>query len=191
MPIPSPDELRDLRRRAGLTQAELARRAGVSQSLIARIEGGKVNPRVSTLIRIYRALENYVEEELTAEDIMSSPVISVTPDTSLEKVATIMWSQGFSQLPVIDNDDVLGTVFERDIVRVYLRYRSRALELKAKNIMSDPLPIISAHTKLRIVAKMLSGDTPALLVAKGSKITGIITRSDIARLLVYSRSVKT
>ncbi|MFZ8855537.1 MAG: helix-turn-helix domain-containing protein, partial [Thermofilaceae archaeon] len=56
MPIPTPEELRMLRLKAGLTQAEVARRAGVSQSLIARIESGNVNPRVSTLMRIYQAI---------------------------------------------------------------------------------------------------------------------------------------
>ena len=41
--------LRDARRRAGLTQRELARRAGVPQPAVARIERGAVSPRVDTL----------------------------------------------------------------------------------------------------------------------------------------------
>ena len=84
MPIPSPEELRLLRIRAGLTQAELAKKAGVSQSLIARIESGKVNPRVSTLMRIYQALEEFMEDELTACEVMSSPVVYVLPSTLVE-----------------------------------------------------------------------------------------------------------
>ncbi|RLE74581.1 MAG: hypothetical protein DRJ44_07250, partial [Thermoprotei archaeon] len=64
----TPKELRELRKRAGLTQKELARRAGVSQSLIARIESGSVDPRLSTLRRILQALEDYVSEQLTAKD---------------------------------------------------------------------------------------------------------------------------
>lgn len=43
------------RRRAGLTQRELARRTGVAQPTIARIEGGLVDPRIGTLDRLLRA----------------------------------------------------------------------------------------------------------------------------------------
>ena len=62
--FPSPEEIKALRKKAKLTQQELAEKAGVSQSLIARIESGTVNPRLSTLIRIMKALEEYVESEI-------------------------------------------------------------------------------------------------------------------------------
>ena len=47
--------LASARRRAGVTQRELARKAGVPQPSIARIESGKVVPRVDTLERLLRA----------------------------------------------------------------------------------------------------------------------------------------
>jgi len=46
---------RELRRRAGLTQAALARRAGTSQSAVARLEAGQVQPTVDTLRRLAAA----------------------------------------------------------------------------------------------------------------------------------------
>ena len=49
------------RRRAGLTQRELARRAGVPQPAIARIERGHVSPTISTLDRLLRATGYVVE----------------------------------------------------------------------------------------------------------------------------------
>ncbi|MGH2674245.1 MAG: helix-turn-helix domain-containing protein [Actinomycetota bacterium] len=47
--------LRQARRRAALTQRELAARAGVPQSVVARIESGAVTPRVDTLDRLLAA----------------------------------------------------------------------------------------------------------------------------------------
>lgn len=47
--------LRDARRRAGLTQAELARRAGTSQATISAYESGRKEPSVSTLGRVLAA----------------------------------------------------------------------------------------------------------------------------------------
>lgn len=47
--------LRYGRRRAGLTQRELAQRSGIPQSTIGRIESGAVDPRVGTLTALLRA----------------------------------------------------------------------------------------------------------------------------------------
>jgi predicted transcriptional regulator len=47
--------LRTARRRAGLSQRELADAAGVAQPAIARIESGRVQPRVDTLDRLLEA----------------------------------------------------------------------------------------------------------------------------------------
>jgi transcriptional regulator with XRE-family HTH domain len=46
--------IRDARRAAGLTQAELAARLGVSQSAIAKLEREGANPTVETLDRVLR-----------------------------------------------------------------------------------------------------------------------------------------
>jgi transcriptional regulator with XRE-family HTH domain len=49
------------RRRAGLTQRELATIAGVAQPAIARIERGRISPSVATLDRLLRATGHVVE----------------------------------------------------------------------------------------------------------------------------------
>lgn len=53
----TPAELISARRkRAGLSQAELARRMDTSQSAIARLEGGETDPRWSTIERALKAV---------------------------------------------------------------------------------------------------------------------------------------
>lgn len=47
--------VREARRRAGLTQEELARRSDLHQPAVARIESGTVTPRVDTLDRLLHA----------------------------------------------------------------------------------------------------------------------------------------
>ena len=47
--------LRESRKKAGLTQRELARRAGVPQSVVGKIETGRTTPRVDTFDRLLRA----------------------------------------------------------------------------------------------------------------------------------------
>lgn len=53
--------LAEARRRAGLTQAELAARLGISQSAVAKLEREDANPTVRTLERALRATGNRIE----------------------------------------------------------------------------------------------------------------------------------
>jgi transcriptional regulator with XRE-family HTH domain len=47
--------VREARKRAGLTQRELASRAGTTQSAVARIEAGRTSPTLEHLTRLVRA----------------------------------------------------------------------------------------------------------------------------------------
>ena len=49
--------VRYARRRAGLTQRQLAAKSGIPQESIARIERGRVDPRVGTLDRLLEACD--------------------------------------------------------------------------------------------------------------------------------------
>jgi len=59
-------ELIGARKRAGLSQAELAERMGTSQSAIARLESGQTLPSTKTLLRFAEATRSKVELRLTA-----------------------------------------------------------------------------------------------------------------------------
>jgi transcriptional regulator with XRE-family HTH domain len=62
--------LRTARRRAGLTQRELARRAGVPQPTVSRIEGARMSPTLDTLLPLVGACGM----QLTLEDVPGSGV---------------------------------------------------------------------------------------------------------------------
>jgi DNA-binding XRE family transcriptional regulator/predicted RNase H-like HicB family nuclease len=59
-------QLRWARKRAGLTQAELARRAGLSQPAVARLEDPDYNPTLDMLERVAAALGSRLEVALSA-----------------------------------------------------------------------------------------------------------------------------
>jgi transcriptional regulator with XRE-family HTH domain len=52
------ENLRRLRRRAGISAEELADRAGINRSHVGSIEAGRVEPRLGTLIRLIGALDS-------------------------------------------------------------------------------------------------------------------------------------
>lgn len=62
------NKLLNIRRRMGLTQAEVAEAAGLSDRTYADIERGTVNMRIETILRICGALHITPDEILTEED---------------------------------------------------------------------------------------------------------------------------
>jgi ribosome-binding protein aMBF1 (putative translation factor) len=59
-------ELMKARRRARLSQAELARRMGTSQSAVARLESGQTLPSTKTLLRFAKATGSKFRLRLSA-----------------------------------------------------------------------------------------------------------------------------
>jgi len=180
--IPSPHELKNLRKRAGLTQKELAKRAGVSQSLIARIESGSVNPRVSTLKKIISVIEEELGGKVKAEHIMRTNVITTKPDAEIYEVAKIMWKNGISQLPVVDKEGrPIGVIKEDNIVKALLFHKNREkiLKMRVRELMEGPLPTVPPEEGVEKIIRILINGFPAVLVMKGGRLKGIITKSDI------------
>ncbi len=183
--VPSPEELRKLRLKAGLSQRELARRAGVSQSLIARLEKGQVNVRMTTLQRILEVLQAALQEDEVAEKYMHKPVITVNIDDTVRKAVMLMDKYGISQLPVVDQHGRnLGTVYETTILRWLSKEGASILDKPVHTIMEDMLPQISPRTPISVVKDMLLV-YPAVLVVDKGKIVGIITKIDILRKITY------
>lgn len=71
--------LREARKRAGLSQSDLARRAGVPQSVVSEYEAGKRQPAVPTLARLVAATGH--ELKLSLEQ--TQPRVRGLPDTPL------------------------------------------------------------------------------------------------------------
>ena len=75
------NEIRAMRRLAGISQSELGSRAGVTQSTIAHIESGRDNPSPDTAQKI----ETYLRETLATRTAELSR--DATVRRSLEEIA--------------------------------------------------------------------------------------------------------
>lgn len=54
-------------------------------------------------------------------DICSQQLISVSPDTELEELATLMAEKKIHTLPVMDGDELVGVIGKSDIIRTIAR----------------------------------------------------------------------
>ncbi len=76
------NKLHDIRKRMGLTQAEVAEAAGLADRTYADIERGSVNMRLETLLRICNVLHITPDEILTE----NSPSLRLSQDLLLERL---------------------------------------------------------------------------------------------------------
>jgi transcriptional regulator with XRE-family HTH domain len=82
--------VREARRRAGLSQADLAARVGTTQSAIARLEAGGTSPSLEYLSRLVRACGFDIQARLVPyEDqdwILAQENRKLTPEERLRKM---------------------------------------------------------------------------------------------------------
>lgn len=189
--LPTPDEIRALRLKLGLTQAELARAAGVSQPLIARIEGGTVDPRYSTLRAVVEALNRTERAEVTLGDIMTSPVQALRATDLVHQALGLMREQNFSQLPVTAKGMPVGSISERNLLRALAEARdpTEVSNKLIRDVMGPPFPVAERTTGLDAAVRMLE-DQPAILVVEQGKMVGLVTKADVLNLIERSGGAK-
>jgi transcriptional regulator with XRE-family HTH domain len=82
--------VREARKRAGLTQAQLAERAGTTQSAIARIESGRVAPTFERIGELVRAcgfeLDVHVGVLDDSDWTLASTSLTYPPNRRLEEM---------------------------------------------------------------------------------------------------------
>jgi len=170
-------ELKKLRAEAGLTQQQLARLVGVSQAHIAKIEKEKVDPRLSTVNKILQVLSEGGGRK--CKDVMTRQVVFASPDDKVLKVSEIMMERAISQLPVRQKGRIIGTITEQSIIR---NLHVNIADKTVVGIMDPPLPSIPEKTEIRVIRPLLEVH-PGILVTRRHEIVGIITRSDLFKIM--------
>ena len=181
--LPTPEDIKKRRISLNLTQNELARHAGVSQPLIARIESGDVDPRLSTLSKIFDAFDGMEKQRINAADIMHAPVIHTHPQSSVEEAVEIMEKHGFSQVPVMENLVPVGSISSDMIVHSMTHKDTEQLShMNVRHIMGTSFPTVSKDTMVSIISHLLE-QSPAVLVVEQGKVVGVVTQHDVMKLV--------
>src|SRR5205085_4541895 len=111
------------------------------------------------------------------------PLVSTTPGALVRQALGLMKLHDVSQLPVMEGERCVGSVTEYQLTTRGLE-SSRFLDATVGEVMDEPFPTVDAAQPVDAVTKLLSKATPALLVADGGRVTGIVTRSDVLQFLM-------
>ncbi|MER6983701.1 CBS domain-containing protein [Streptomyces carpinensis] len=108
---------------------------------------------------------------LTAEELMSTPAVTVHADATLAEAARIMAQRGIKRLPVVDGEGLLeGVVSRGDLLKVFLRPDDDIAEEVDREVLASlfPAPIEPIHVEVRDGVVTLTGrvrDTSMVPVA--------------------------
>jgi CBS domain-containing protein len=101
-------------------------------------EGGRLRGVVTERDYLRRvALEGRTERETTVGEIMSAPLVYVTPDTTVEECMAVMTERRIRHLPVLDDDrEVVGVISIGDVVKFQSKQQSAQIKLLTDYITS-------------------------------------------------------
>lgn len=178
--LPDLNEIRIWRAKLGWSQQKLGRMCGISQSYVNKLERGEANPGYKVVKIIFETIEQHHlkgnMEKRTASDLMLGNVAYVSTHSTVEEARRLMIKNDYSQLPVIDNGTVKGSITDRKLITIDPSQK----EIKIGKVMEPKFPIISPDTKLETVKHILA-DVPAVLVDKGERQYGIITKHTLLK----------
>jgi CBS domain-containing protein len=93
-------------------------------------DGGKVVGIVTERDYLRRvALEGRGDRDTAVREIMSTPLIVVTPETTVDECMAVMTDRRVRHLPVLDEGEVVGLVSIGDLVKFVAEQRASEIRL--------------------------------------------------------------
>jgi cystathionine beta-synthase len=108
-------------------------------------------------------------------------VVSVQSDASVHEALSLMSSYELSELPVIDGDELKGTLRENKLMAAVIDDRS-VVERSIAPYMERAVPILDAHDDIQAAITRLR-DVPMVVISEFGKLTGVVTRHDVLEYL--------
>lgn len=125
---------------------------------------------------------------MTAQDVVSPrsnfEITTIDKHETIGNALKLMLQHNFSQLPVVSDGRMVGSIFENKVMSYLLESPEKKNET-VEVIMSAALPFVDITTPVDTLSRMVSGEYEAVLVKDFKRDrTYIITRSDLAEVML-------
>lgn len=118
---------------------------------------------------------------MKVREIMTTEVATAQPDSTLEEVASMMKEEDTGAIPVLDEDELVGIITDRDIVVRCIAEGKDATETNVEDILSEDLVTISPDDDVEEAARLMSErQIRRLPVVEEGELIGMISLGDIA-----------
>lgn len=146
---------------------------------------------------------------MNARDVMTTPVITVSPETPVADVAALLLERRISGVPVVDGGRLLGVVSEGDLMRrveigseertswwlrhfgsldrmadTYVRSHGKF----ARDVMTTRVITVTEDTTVSEIAQLLETKRiKRVPVVRGDEVVGIVSRANLLHAIAAGR----
>jgi CBS domain-containing protein len=118
----------------------------------------------------------------TVQEVMTPSPSAIESNENAIEAARMMMAENIGSLPVVNGDELVGMVTDRDLV----------LQVMAKDLDPNVVPVSQVCTEDPVVAtpdepldaalgRMAAEQVRRLPVVKGTRLVGILAQADVAR----------
>jgi len=129
----------------------------------------------------------FLEADLTVLDLIASKdsraFISIDKSSKVRSVLDIMKKQNISQLPVMENDEIIGSITETSVLSFILDNPLKNAEASVDEIMGSQFPIVNNKMPVNDLRKYITKEIPAVLTKDNTGAYQVITQYDIIQNL--------
>ena len=121
---------------------------------------------------------------VTVADVMSGKgnhipaLVSIRYDDSVDRALSLIREFNISQLPVLKEGNVVGSVSEGVLLQKVLDGSARG-DTRVEYLLEKPLPVVPLGAHLTRAMKVLAGSNAAVAVDEQGKPAGMLTRFDL------------
>jgi len=113
------------------------------------------------------------------------PVV-IQAESPIKDAIGLMKKYGISQLPVRDNGDIVGMVYEIDLLRA-LAARTGGPDDSVRDVAERQISRIGPDESLARLAEIFTDKSEAVLVMEDDKLLGVLTKIDLISHLARSK----
>jgi CBS domain-containing protein len=120
---------------------------------------------------------------MRVSEIMTNAAVTDQPDDTLGEAAAKMWKQQTGSLLVMEGEDLVGILTERDVLKAVATGANTKDTRVSEAMTKDPVTV-GPQTSLREAAKIMADRwIRHLPVMDGGKLVGVISQRDLAGVL--------
>jgi acetoin utilization protein AcuB len=123
--------------------------------------------------------------KVPVEEFTTPDPVTASQEASVEELNGMMTQHGVRHIPIVEADQVIGIVSERDLkVVAGLGLKEKTL-ISAKDIMArEPVTVSSMATLDEVAFEMSTRKIGSVIVNDGDKLLGIFTVTDALNALI-------